>query len=443
MPICVVLSYSLAIPDSRFPTMANRRLLLFPLVAFAAACNDSPVAPARVAIGDASLQNSAGRGVFQRYVAIGTSISMGWASDGAIAVDQHESWPAQLARLGGREISQPYIASPGCRSPLRAPLALLTRLSGEPALAPAATLSCAPNVDGVTLPTQNVAVVGARVADALFTTPENALDPADKKVYARVLAPGQTQLTAMIAQNPKLVSVELGSNEVLGAQLGLALVGPPPAPILSPAIFAAQYSQLLDRIEAEKVKHVLLVGVGTNLFSLPAFRTGAEIATQAPVLFAGFNVAVQPDCATTNAANVIALPFKLGPAVQAGLTARALGQPPVPFSCAGAGPTTVDFVITPAEQAIVTAVMTQINATIQAEAAKRGWAFFSADVVTSAPGFRPAFNVQSLFQSATPFGPYMSLDGLHPNAAGQSILAQAAARALNETYDLGIPTFSP
>jgi lysophospholipase L1-like esterase len=33
------------------------------------------------------------------------------------------------------------------------------------------------------------------------------------------------------------------------------------------------------------------------------------------------------------------------------------------------------------------------------------------------------------------------LDGVHPNAAGQSLIAQAAARALDQRYDLGIPVF--
>ena len=33
----------------------------------------------------------------------------------------------------------------------------------------------------------------------------------------------------------------------------------------------------------------------------------------------------------------------------------------------------------------------------------------------------------------------MSLDGFHPSAAGQTVLADAAARAINARYRLGIP----
>ena len=420
--------------------MSRQRVLLVPLTALFAACADAPVAPSRVDTSRPSLQASEGRGVFQRYVAIGTSISMGAQSDGVFFGTQEGSWPAQLARMGNREITQPYIQFPGCHSPIAPPLGAGVRLSGEATLANPATLSCASLVEGVTLPTQNVAIFGARAVDALFTTPENVVDLANRPLYSRVLAPGETQVSAMEAQNPKLVSVELGANEVLDSRSGVALVGPPPLPIANPATFAAQYRQILDRIDAVRVKDVLLVGLPTNPFVIPGFRSGAEIAANAAALFAAFNVAVQADCGTTNAENQMYVPLKLAPVMQAGLLARAANQPPVPFTCAAGGPTTVDLVLTPAEQAIVTGVVTQMNATIQGAAQARGLAFFSLDAFYAAPGVRTPLNVVALFTTPEPFGPFMSLDGLHPNAAGQAIIAQAAAQALNATYNLGIPT---
>jgi hypothetical protein len=111
----------------------------------------------------------------------------------------------------------------------------------------------------------------------------------------------------------------------------------------------------------------------------------------------------------------------------------------VPFSCQAAPlPTTPDFILTPAEAAIVAGILTQMNATIQAQAAARGWAHFSLDALYAAPGAKPPLNVGTLLTSPAPFGPFISLDGVHPNATGQALLAYAAARALNTTYDLGI-----
>jgi hypothetical protein len=420
--------------------MFNHRLLLVPLAAFFAACADSPVSPTRIPVERPALQESEGRGVFQRYVAIGTSISMGTIADGVFFQSQLSSWPAQLARLGDREITQPYIQSPGCRSPFAAPLAGGVRLSGESILADPATLSCAPLVPGITLPTQNVALNGARARDVLFTTPDNILDLGNRGVYSRVLPPGMTQLDAMEAQNPKLVSVELGANEILNAKSGVVIVGAPPLPIENPATFAAQYHLILDRIEAVRVKHVLLVGLPTNLFADPAFRTGAEIAANTALMLGAFNVAVQPDCGTTNATNMIFVTVRIPLAAQAGLAARAANQPPVPFTCAGAGPTTVDYVLTPSEQTALLAISTQMNAAMQAEAQARGFAYMTLDALYTAPGARPPLNVVALVTTAQPFGPLLSLDGLHPSAAGQTLIALAAAQALNAKYDLGIPT---
>ena len=420
--------------------MPRQHLLVVPLVAFAAACADSPTAPSRVEAGNPSFQQSEGRGVFQRYVAIGTSISMGVQSDGVFAATQAASWPAQLALMGDREMTLPLIQSPGCRSPIAAPLGNGRRLSGELILADPATLSCAPLVAGVTLPAQNTALSGARARDALFTTPQNILDAGNAKMYGRVLPPGMTQLDVMEAENPKLVSVEFGVNEVLNGRFGVAIVGPPPLPIENPANFAAQMHQIFDRIDAVKVKHVLVVGLPTTPFIASGFRTGAEIWANAAALLVAFNVAVQPDCNGVNAGNQIYVVARIPAAIQAGLAARQQGFPPVPLSCAGAGPTTTDFVLDAAEQTILNTVVAQMNATLQAEAQARGYAFMSLNALYSAPGVRVPFNVVALMTGATPFGPFMSLDGLHPSAAGQTLIANAAAQALNARYDLGIPT---
>src|SRR5262252_6066619 len=98
----------------------------------------------------------------ERYVAIGTSISMGWASNGVYAGSQAVAWPELLSFAQLRPISLPLIQSPGCISPLIAPLAVNKRLSGEPF---SGSVVCAPNVAGVRLPTQNVALAGALTMD--------------------------------------------------------------------------------------------------------------------------------------------------------------------------------------------------------------------------------------------------------------------------------------
>ncbi|MGH7712201.1 MAG: hypothetical protein ACREOG_13000, partial [Gemmatimonadaceae bacterium] len=188
----------------RYHTLA---VSLLACVTVVSACvdRDAPTGPSPLGIVQ---EESEGRGVFQRYVAIGTSVSMGWQSDGLNATMQAESWPAQLARLAGRDLELPLIDGLGCRAPLVAPLASGTRTSGEAAGLPAAQAACAPLQAGIELPTRNIAIAGATTFNALSTTPENQTDVFYAKLYSRILAPGHTQLTAAMSLNPKFVSVE-------------------------------------------------------------------------------------------------------------------------------------------------------------------------------------------------------------------------------------------
>jgi len=243
-------------------------------VAALAACADNSLVPteARQPLAQASPELiSEGEGIFQRYVAIGTSISMGVQSDGVYAATQQTSWPAQLARLAHRELSLPLIQAPGCAAPFAAPLASGVRTSGEGAGLAFSLRQCMPNESGVVLPTGNVAIDGARTGHALTATPENP-DPGHASQYPRVLAPGQSQVTAMEAQNPKVVSVELGGNDILGASHGFYLPGINVVPV---SAWEPQYRQVVARVDAA-AKHAVLVGLLNDVRSFPAFRTGAE-----------------------------------------------------------------------------------------------------------------------------------------------------------------------
>ena len=136
---------------------------------------------------------------------------------------------------------------------------------------------------------------------------------------------------------------------------------------------------------------------------------------------------------------MIFVPIKVGVAVVDGLQARAQSLPPVALSCA-AGPANVqDLVLTEAEVAIVNSAAAAMNAHIRAEASARGFAYFSLGALYDLPSLKAPFSVVATFQGPLPFGPLISLDGVHPSALGSGVLATAAAHALNVTYKLGIP----
>ncbi len=397
------------------------------LAVFASACSTDSLITSLKTPGAASENQSAGRGVFQRYTAIGTSVSMGVQSAGVNDSLQATSWPAQLAAMGGRVLAQPLISKPGCRAPIAFPLASGLRISGEPALAPNAALACSPLDAGVQLPVDNVAINGALTRDALLTTPELSTDP----LYSRVLQPQHTQVSTMMENNPKLVSVELGANEILGAQTGIAI----PAingSIFPPQLWAPLYDQVLDAVGAT-TKMAVLVGLPSNITNLPALRPGNDLWLDR-LEFLGVNIAIAPDC--NGSTNQIFLPLAIGTA----LAQARVHVGPLSFSCAGSlNPTVADFILTPSEVAIVNGVIAQMNAHIQSEAADRGYAYFSLGALYDQPGLKPPFSLSVLLGSPVPFGPLFSLDGVHPSALGSSVIASAAAHALNTTYKFGIP----
>lgn len=375
------------------------------------------------------------RGVFHRYVAIGTSVSMGWASEGVISASQEQAWPLQLARRANRVMSAPYVAFPGCRSPFAAPLASFVRVSLESVAIPQPALSCAPNEPGVSLPAANTAMNAARASDARFTTPENTPDLTNKKLYQRVLPPNTTQVQAMEMQNPKFVSVELGANEVLGAASGVVIPG---ATVVPAQFFAPDYDAILDRVAATVNTGAVLVGLINEASSFPAFRSGGELWNNRGEFLVAFNVAIQANC--ENSPNLITVPFRIPAIVAAGVTARNAGQAAVPFSCAAGAPNIVDYVLTPAEVGVLNGIIDGIDAHIAAQATQRQWAHFRLDALYGMPGLKGTFSVVQLMTSPQPYGPYMSLDGFHPSALGQQVLADAAAAAINQRYRLGIPT---
>ncbi|MGH7713227.1 MAG: hypothetical protein ACREOG_18195, partial [Gemmatimonadaceae bacterium] len=159
-----------------------------------------------------------------RFVSLGTSNSQGVQSAGISAAGQRAAWPAQLARRAGVAYDVPVIQNPGCNPPLLPPLAVNLVLVGAfgDDLVSAIMTTCAPLASGVTLPASNLAISGAKARDALNSTIASValLSARKAELYRRVLLPGQTQVTAMLAKQPTFVSVELAANEVLPASTG-------------------------------------------------------------------------------------------------------------------------------------------------------------------------------------------------------------------------------
>ena len=73
-------------------------------------------------------------------------------------------------------------------------------------------------------------------------------------------------------------------------------------------------------------------------------------------------------------------PVRVAVAVATGAAYRQRGLGPYTLFCSGAGPTTQDYVLTPAEAAVVNAQLAEMTAHIRAEAERRDLAYFDLDL---------------------------------------------------------------
>jgi lysophospholipase L1-like esterase len=153
---------------------------------------------------------------------------------------------------------------------------------------------------------------------------------------------------------------------------------------------------------------------------------------------ARFGILVSADCGASESQNLIFVPAKVVGAYAAAVAAQAAGQPAAPLSCADV-PGTQDFVLTATDVEALEAQLADMNAHVRNVAAQNGFAFFDLDPLYGRRHLKAPFSATTLLTSDEPYGPLISLDGVHPSAAGHRILAREAAKALNVTYHLAFP----
>src|SRR5215208_5923395 len=312
----------------------------------------------------------AGQAAFTRYVAMGTSLTMGVQSDGVVFFTQQHDWTKLLAHQAFASYSQPLIAPPGCFSPLIPPLQFNRRYSGITASARADTsradTACVA-FGTYTLPTNDVGIDGANTYDALYVTPETASVEGVKRrrQYRLVLPPRKSQVTAMMQQNPTLVSVELGANEMLGAASGLLIArtayrgaGFASGTYIPNNVWQPVYDALIDSVKKTGAK-VLLVGVPMTT-GFVSVRTGDELY-QDRVAFQSYGVIISPNC--QGSPNLIFVPLKVLNAVGA---AQATGTAQT-LSCLDT-PGAQDNILTPADIQLIDGVISGMNAHISSVA---------------------------------------------------------------------------
>ncbi len=348
-----------------------------------------------------------GGALFARYVAIGNSITAGYQSGGINATLQQQAYPVLLAKAMGTPFNLPLLRNPGCPPPL---VNLLTgeRLGGLPGDFCAYRQVPPPRI------INNVAVPGAKVIDVLMNLGEGT----SANTLTLLLLGGRTQLEAAAEAHPTFVSVWIGNNDVLGAAIAgnTALITPVDA-------FQQRYTQMLNELQAMGVQGGLLIGVA-NVTVIPHFSPGIAYAQaeQAGAFPPTFDVA--DNCATTGATTLVPFSYAFGE-----LLAAAMQGQSVTLDCVND-----PRLLSPTETNTLAQTVEQYNTFIQQQADRLGWAYLDPNVTLEELRNQGQIPIFPDVTADEPFGPYFSLDGVHPSAAAHRLVAQEAAAVINAVY---------
>ena len=408
--------------------------------------------------------NPAGGELMSSYVALGNSITAGVQSGGLNDSTQRQSYAFLVAAQAGTRFAYPSFNKFGYPAPLAAvtggcgaPLANWATQNPTDSLVPAASRQPCLLRDATkaTDILNNVGVPFAYASDLLVTGSGVKIGSA---AHTFILG-GMAQVDRALLAEPTFVSVWIGNNETLapasvGMIGGAASLGAPA--MVTGAEFTTAFNAAVDSLVrgAPTLRGGILIGA-VKVANTPRFWSADSVSPIA--------------APTTSAARRTAIgtftgrgaPTVLGcgaPGVTGWLVSTELikairtGQFPQnviacdPTAAPGAGGDI--FVLSPTEQATLNAATDAYNATISAKATELGWAYLDPNPILEAQktGAAPAIPAFPNFTSNTRdaatavFGSLFSLDGVHPSAAGQKVIANAVIAAINAKYTLQIPT---
>jgi hypothetical protein len=375
-------------------------------------------------------------GLFTRFVAIGTSISAGLQSAGINDSTQQRSFQVLVAEQAGASFSRPSLNLPGCPAPFINNVTQ-ARVGGGSATA------CALRQTPIPYQVGNLAVPGLTTPD-LFT---NVGSPTSTYERLQVFfLGGQTPWNAVKAAQPTLLSIEIGSSDVIGAVSSLPDPGDPDS-ITPYPVFAENYIRFADSVETLDTRVVALTI--PDVTQIPYTSRGSTywclktgLCPGVPVQLPA-NVTVSNNCAPNAAipgakGDSVLVPWTVG---VAGIL-RASSPPFTPFALDCSNTLQV---VTPEEYAYVRTTTEQMNQLIRDQATQRGWALVEAGGIfaqlqVQAGGIPPFPGLSAVPTGGNvDFGNWFSLDGFHPSSATHRVVADSVIAVVNRTFDTQIP----
>jgi lysophospholipase L1-like esterase len=361
--------------------------------------------------------------LFERYVALGNSITAGFQSAGINDSTQRRAYPSLLARQMGTDYVYPALAGRGCPPPV-ADFTTQARVGANLG----ATASTCDLRDPASLarPLNNVSVPGATSAD-----PNSANGPASNTLTFLVLG-GKSQVDRAIEARPTFVTVGIVGNDLLGAVASGVLVTPAGTPTFTPPVqYAQNYAAIVNRLRDAGVRGGVLQAT-VDLLGTPAVVPSVITQNAQLVLVLssvlGVRLTVHPTCTGSRALLSVELFNRI----------RSGEHPPIVACAKNAVPGTPvgdAFVIDEEEQATIATTIAQYNSYIRLKADSLGWAYY--DINPTLRELRATGNINvvpDLTSRGAPFGPFMSLDPVHPGNLGHARIANDLIAVINQKY---------
>jgi hypothetical protein len=393
---------------------------------------------------------------FSRFIAVGNSLTAGYADGGLYLQGQLNSYPSIMAKqmqaVGGGVFNQPLFTSAQANGSGYLQLTGFNA-DGSPIITPVTTnlairaILPVPNFGNVTLYTkytgdiENYGVPGIKLLHVVYPPYGNL-----NGFYERLL-PGDatttinttTYLDFVTAKPFTFFSDWLGNNDALG----YATSGGAGDVLTDENTFAALYSLSISKLTANGAKGV--VATIPDVTSIPYFNTVTVGAIVAGVQ--KLNPAVQgiyinalvsgstyaPRLATASDLIVLTFPTsKIGTPV-----VTPFGS--LPYGLTPYSPVENQYVLDANEIALTREHVTSFNNTIKSEAASKGLAVFDAytflNNIKQYGLMENGVGLNSNFIS----GGIFSLDGVHLTPRGYAIVANEFINAINAKYGSNIP----
>ncbi|MGD9252373.1 MAG: SGNH/GDSL hydrolase family protein [Holophagae bacterium] len=370
---------------------------------------------------------------FTRYVALGDSLTAGFASGSLMDWYQERSYPAVLAHQGGAPVFElPTVSQPGI-GPILELVALFQNGELIPTIAPVGLLPGLPSNAEYPGIYNNLGIPAATLYDMLFQTGDinNLLQGNFETVmFDIVLRNGiNTALEQAIGAQPTFVTVWIGSNDVLGAVLaGTPIDGVTMTPVLS---FSELYQNAIGALATNTPADIVLLNLPSPT-EIP-FTTSVPPFVDIEGLGRWYYVAdtgplTDDDRLTSLASALIAQGYGLpgGPPLPDNLNLLT-GEPGV--------------VLRAAEIDVIEDRIEAYNSIIADVGSAFGAPVFDAygffDGITSGDEL-PEFGGVTLTADFL-LGGIFSFDGIHPQNIGHGVLANELVLFLNEVFDDSIP----